>query len=60
VDPNLALQSFLAAVAEGDDDCADEYHENLSVWLRSGGFAPFWSEDERRLFEYYRKEDAAE
>lgn len=57
MDPQLALQSFLAAIAEGDDECADEYHENLSVWLRSGGFKPFWSASEKRLFEAYRRKE---
>lgn len=57
MDPNAALESFIGAIQEGDDECADEYHENLSVWLRSGGFTPFWSDDERRLFEYYKRRE---
>ncbi len=55
MDPDLALQSFLAALQEGDDDCADEYFQALDTWLRSGGFAPQWSHSEKRKFYNYRK-----
>lgn len=60
MDPNLALYSFIAAVAEGDDECADDYYDALSTWLRSGGFEPNWQPHEKRLFRNYRKEEAAE
>ncbi len=56
MDPDLALQSFLASLQEGDDDCADEYHDALDTWLRSGGFAPQWSHSEKRKFYNYRKD----
>jgi len=55
VDPDLALYAFIGAIQEGDDETADEYHEALSTWLRSGGFEPKWSDDEKRLFDYYNK-----
>ncbi len=54
MDPDLALQSFLAALQEGDDDCADEYHAALDCWLRSGGFAPDWGHRDKAKFYNYR------
>ncbi len=55
MDPDLALQSFLAALQEGDDDCAREYFDALDTWLRSGGFAPKWDHADKRKFYNYRK-----
>lgn len=60
MDPDVALYGFIAAVAEGDSDGADEYFDALSTWLRSGGFEPKWQPHERRLFRNYRKEESAE
>jgi hypothetical protein len=56
LDPQLALESFLAGVQEDDHESANEYHEILSCWLHSGGFAPEWSDEERELFYTYKDE----
>lgn len=62
MDPNACLARFIKAVSEDANSLeAVEAHENLSQWLKSGGFNPRWNaECSRKAFISWKPGDSLE
>jgi hypothetical protein len=43
MDPNATLTEIAIALMEGDTNKAEQLAEDLTEWLRKGGFEPDWS-----------------
>lgn len=50
MDPDACYARWLNAVRDLDTEEAQEAHRDLSRWLRNGGFAPRWTEQQRAQF----------
>jgi hypothetical protein len=50
MDPNATLALMMRAHHDGDELQATEHALDLAEWLASDGFAPDWSEYQRRTF----------
>lgn len=50
MDPQACFERWMYAVARGDASEARDAYEDLSEWLRRGGFEPKWSAEMRRQF----------
>lgn len=55
MDPDQALLDWARAVLAEDREAANDAHENLSRWMRGGGFEPSWGEGmpSRKQFDSY-------
>jgi len=55
MDPDAAYESWAIAVERGDRSSANEFYNNLRVWIERGGFEPSaWSDHviRRQFFGY--------
>jgi hypothetical protein len=48
MDPDVCLENYRSALAEGDRCAAKEARGNLRDWLARGGFEPAWKSKRER------------